>query len=140
MTTTVSKFDLPTHTISAEELRRSMPKATRLRTVKYSHAAPPSVELMAELRGLLRQLHPDDPHPDRHCSRVLIAIYFETAGHPDGFALADAWSRHGRAYKGPARVRKFWKGIKPCPTNPLTIRTLRWMVDQRVKASTATKQ
>jgi len=32
---------------------------------------------------------------------------------------------------GPAGVRKLWMNIKPCPRNPLTIRTLRWMVDQK---------
>ncbi len=129
--TTVPKFSLPADMVLNPEVNHSLPKAKRTHNAKNVQAVPPSVELMAELRGLLRQMHPDDPHPDRHCSRVLIAIYFETAGHVDGFALADAWSRRGRAYKGPARVRKFWKGIKPCPTNPLTIRTLRWMVDQK---------
>jgi hypothetical protein len=111
--------------ILGAEVNRAMPKATQ------TQVASPSAELMAELKGLLKQLHPDDPHPDRHCSRVLIAIYFETAGHPEGFSLANAWSRRGMRYKGPARVRKFWKGIKPCPSNPLTIRTLRWMVDKK---------
>lgn len=131
MTTTASKFDLPTHTISAEELRLSMPKARRLRKVKLAHAAPPSAELMAELRELLAQLHPDFPHQKFGWTHVLIIIFYETAGHPDGFTLADAWSRRGRKYTGPAGVRKFWKNIKPCPANPLTIRTLRWMVDEK---------
>lgn len=120
-----SKFALPAHLIIAAEVNHAMRKVTQ------TQVAPPSVELMTELKGLLRQLHPDDPHPDRRWIRVLIAIYFETAGHQDGFALADAWSRRGRKYKGPAGVRKFWKDIKPCPLNPLTIRTLRWMVDQK---------
>jgi hypothetical protein len=124
-------FNLPTNTITAEELRRSMPKPQRLRKIKYAETAPPSVELMTELKGLLNQLHPDDPHPARAWIRVLIAIFFETAGHQDGFALADAWSRKGRRYKGLAGVRKYWKNIKPCASDPLTIRTLRWMVDQK---------
>ncbi len=129
--TTESMFNLPTHTISAEELRRSLPKAKRLRKAKYAQVAPPSVEIMAELRGLLRQLHPDDPHPKRSWMHVLIIIDYETASHADGFALADAWSRRGCKYTGPAGVRKHWNRIKPCPKNPLTIRTLRWMVDQK---------
>ena len=126
---TASKFNLPTHTISVEELRRSMPKPKRLRKAFLLPA--PSADLMAELQGLLRQLHPDDRHPDRPWISVLIIINYETAGHPDGFALADAWSRRGKAYKGSAGVRKYWNNIKSCPKNPLTIRTLRWMVDQR---------
>ncbi len=129
--TTVSKFNLPTHTPSAEELRCLIPKPKRLRIAMHVPATPPSPELMTELKGLLKQLHPDDPHPDRRWMSVLIIIYYETAGHPDGFALADAWSRKGRKYTSSAGVRKYWNNIKPCPVNPLTIRTLRWMVDQR---------
>lgn len=131
MTTTASKFNLPMQTISAEELRRSMPKPQRLRKAKHFQSVPPSVELMAELRELLKQLHPDCPHQKFGWMHVLIIIFYETAGHPDGFALADAWSRRGRKYKGPAGVRKFWKGIKPCPGDPLTMRTLHWMVDEK---------
>ncbi|MDO8787709.1 MAG: PriCT-2 domain-containing protein [Sulfuritalea sp.] len=126
-----SMFNLPTQTISAEELRLSMPKPQRLRKVKHIQVIPPSVEIMAELKGLLKQLHPDDPHPKRSWMRILIIVNYETAGHPDGFALADAWSRRGSKYKGPAGVRKFWKGMKPCPHDPLRINTLRWMVDQK---------
>ena len=132
-TTTASKFNLPEYTPTADEVRRSLPTAKRLLTVTYVQSAPPSAELMAELKGLLRQLHPDDPHPKRSWMRVLIIIDYETASHPDGLALADAWSRRGRAYKGPTGVRKYWNNIKPCPRNPLTIRTLRWMVDQLQK-------
>lgn len=113
------------------EVNPSLPKAKRSRNAKNVHAVPPSVELMSELRGLLKQLHPDDPHPKRSWMSVMIIIHYETAGHPDGFALADAWSRRGSRYKSPAGVRKFWHNIKPCPLSPLTIRTLRWMVDQR---------
>jgi hypothetical protein len=135
MTTTspASKLTVPKHTISAEELRLAMPKPQRLRITRQAHIEPPSVELMAELRGLLKQLHPDKPHPKYDWMSVLIIIHYETAKHPDGFALADAWSRRGKAYTGPARVRKFWNNIKPCPRNPMTIRTLRWMVDQKTQ-------
>jgi hypothetical protein len=129
-TSTTSMFHLPEHTITAAELRLSMPTPKRLRIVKHACAAPPTQELMAELKGLLKQLHPDDPHPKRPWMRVLIIINFETAGHPAGLALASAWSQRGREY-GPAKVRRFWKGMKPCPKNPLTIATLRWMVDQK---------
>jgi hypothetical protein len=124
-------FNLPTHTISAEELRRSMPRPKRLRLVKHAHAATPSPELIAELRELLAQLHPDCPHPKFGWMHVLIIIWHEIGCHTDGFILADAWSRRGRKYKGPAGVRKYWDKIKPCPASPLTIRTLRWMVDQK---------
>ncbi len=129
--TTQSKFNLPTQTISAEELRRSMPKPQRLRKVNNVDVVPPSAELMAELKGLLKQMHPDDPHPKRSWKRVVIIINYETAGHPEGLALADAWCQRGRNYMGPASVRKFWKGMKPCPKYPLRINTLRWMVDQK---------
>ncbi|MCX7166009.1 MAG: PriCT-2 domain-containing protein [Rhodocyclales bacterium] len=122
---TVSKFTLPAHMILGAEVNHAMPKAAQ------TQVASPSAELMAEMEGLLKQLHPDDPHPKRRWITVLIVIFYETAGHPAGFALANAWSRRGRKYKGPAGVRKYWKGMKPCPKNPLTIATLRWMVDQR---------
>lgn len=130
-TSAASILNIPTHTITAEELRLSMPKPQRLRKVKHTYVEPPSVEIMAELRELLAQLHPDNPNPKCSWMRVLIVIHYETAGHPDGFVLAESWSRSGKKYMGPAGVRKFWKGIKSCPRNPLTIRTLRWMVDQQ---------
>lgn len=133
MTTTsiVPKFNLPTQPITPEELSRTVSKPQSVRKMTRVTPPPPSIELMTELRDLLKQLHPDDPHPKRTWMRVVIIIHYETAGHPDGFALADAWSRRGRRYTGPAGVRKFWKGMKPCPKDPLTIRTLHWMVDQK---------
>ncbi len=126
-----SKFNLPTGAIAVEETPRSVPKATRLRKVTFAFSAQPSVELMAELQDLLAQLHPDDPHPRRSWKRVLIIINYETAGHPDGFTLANAWFQRGRKYKGLAAVLKFWKGMRRCSGDPLTIRTLRWMADQK---------
>jgi hypothetical protein len=129
---TVSKFNLPTHTISVEELRRFLPKPKRYRFPKCAPITPPSLELMAELKGLLRQWHPDSYHPRHPWMSILMIIHHETSGHPDGFALADAWSRKGTKYKGTDYVRKYWNRIKPCPGNPLTIRTLRWLVDQKL--------
>ena len=135
MTTTfnTSKLIVPTHTVSAEELKLAMSKPQRLRITKQTLTEPPSLELMEELRELLDQLHPDKPSPIYGWRHVLIIIYYETAGHSDGFALADAWSRRGRKYKGSAGVRKDWNNIKPYPLNPLTIRTPRLMVDQKTQ-------
>ena len=116
-----------THTTTAAELKPSMPKAQRLRKATHVHSAPPSEKLIAELRTLLNKLHPDDPNSNRRWITVVRAIFNSTNGHPDGFALADAWSRSGNAYTGPAGVRKYWKGLKLNHPNPATIRTLRWM-------------
>ena len=124
-------FTLPADMILDPEANHSLPKAKRSHNAKNANTTPPSAELMAELKGSLRQLHPDDPHPKRSWMHVLIIIHYETAGHPDGFNLAVAWSRKGSRYKSAAGVRKYWDKIKPCPNNPLTIRTLHWMVDQK---------
>jgi hypothetical protein len=89
------------------------------------------MELMTELRGLLKHLHPDDPNPKFSWIRVVIIINYETNGHPEGLALATAWSNRGTSHNDPAGVRKFWKNIKPVPGNPLTIRSLHWMLEKK---------
>jgi hypothetical protein len=124
-------FTLPADMILDAEVNHLLPKAKRSHDAKDADAVPPSLEIMMELKGLLTKLHPDYPHPKFRWIHVLIIIHFETAGHPEGFALADKWSRRGAAYKGTTGVRKYWDKIKPCPKNPLTIRTLHWMVDQK---------
>lgn len=129
---TASKFNLPTHTVTADELHQSMPKAKRVRAISFEQSAVPTPELIAELSELLGHLSPDDPNPAFSWKRVVIVIFYETAGHPDGFVLANTWLSMSRSYKGTGRALKFWKGMKPCPRNPLTVRTLRWMVDQRL--------
>lgn len=131
--TSASRLNLPTKVITAEELHQSIPKLPPLRRVK--HGPPPPPELMAELRTLLRQLNPDRPSEKFGWYQVLQIIWHETACHPDGLALADAWSRRGRNYQGAAAVKKAWDSIKPCRKDPLTIRTLRWMVEQKAESN-----
>ncbi len=140
-TTPTPRFVLPAHFINAAAEAQVIPEAQptprvatapkRSRKSSGTHSAPPSVEIMEELRTLLTGLHPDDPHPDRRWIRVLRGIFNSTRGHSDGFALADKWSSKGKAYTGPAGVMKFWKRLKLNHPNPVTIRTLRWMVDQK---------
>ena len=126
-TSTVSKFNLPTHTITSEELRRSMPKATRFGKNSRVTLTPPS----AELQSLIDQLHPDDPRPDFHKKKVVAAIFNETKGHPEGFALAEAWCKRSKTYVGPEALRKYWNGLNLKHPNPVRLRTLQWMVDHK---------
>jgi len=116
--------------ITIAKLSAGAPKAKRVRSVFIAPVAPPSVALMAELQTLLDQLHPDDPHPDRHKTRVVAAVFNETLGYPEGFALADAWCSRSKAFKGTKVVRQYWDSLDLKHKKPVTILTLRWMVDQ----------
>ena len=131
-TPTPSRFNLPTHTITIAELRAGMPKAKRVRCVSIAPIAPPSVELIAELQGLLDQLHPADPHPDRHWKTVTAVIFNETLGHFDGYACASAWIGKAKTYPNQAALKKYWKGLNLKHENPAILRTLQWMVDQKI--------
>ena len=126
-----SKYNLPTTTISAAELARTLPKAKRIGKISRIDLSPPPEELMAELRSLVAQLNPNDRHPDFHKSKVVAAIFNETLGHPDGFELANSWCNEARTYPGRDAFWKYWKGLNLKHKNPATIRTLRWMVAQK---------
>lgn len=126
-----SIFNLPTHTISPAELARLLPKVKAKRFGKHSRIdlSPPSPELTTELKNLIDPLHPDDHRRGFGKRTVIAAIFNETNGHPDGFAIANAWYRKSRAYKGPAGIRRYWDSLNLKHTNPATIRSLRWMVE-----------
>lgn len=126
-----SKFNLPTDTISAAELARTLPKAKRFGKNSRIDLSPPPEELMAELQSLVAQLNPNDHDPDFHKSKVVAAIFNETRGHPEGFALANTWCTKAKTYPGRDAFWKYWKGLNLKHKNPATIRTLRWMVAQK---------
>lgn len=133
----VSKFNLPTHTISAEELRRLMPKAKRFGKHSIIDLSPPSADLKAEIQSYLDKLHPDDPDKRFHKGRVVAAIFNETNGHLEAFAMAETWCKKSKTYTGPAALRKYWDGLNLKHPNPVTLRTLQWMVEQKaLRAST----
>lgn len=127
---TPSMFNLPTHTITAAELQQSMPKAIRITKRFLISLEPPAAELMAELGLLLGKLNPDDPRKAFHRGKVVAAIFNETNGHMDGFALANAWASKGKTYRGRAALYTYWKTLNLKHKNPVLIRTLKWMVDK----------
>ena len=127
----VSKFNLPTHTITVAELNRDKPKAKRFGKNSRIDLSPPAAELLSEIQVLIAQLSPNDPHPHFHKSKVVAAIFNETRGHPEGFELANTWCSKAKTYPGRDSLWKHWKGLKLRYENPVTLRTLRWMVKQK---------
>jgi hypothetical protein len=130
-TPTASMFNLPAHTVSPAELARLLPKVKAKRFGKHSRIdlTPPSPELKAELQSLIDPLHPDDRRYNFGKTKVVAAIFNATNGHEEGFAIASAWCSKGKAYKGPAGVRKYWNSLNLKYSNPAKMGSLRWMVE-----------
>lgn len=74
------------------------------------------------LRQLLDSIDPDCGYQD--WLNVLMAIYHETAGSPEGLDLADDWSSKGRSYKGRADIQIKWRSFSGNVARPITIATL----------------
>lgn len=71
---------------------------------------------------LLESIDPDLTYPD--WSRVLMALFFETQGSPEGLELADAWSCKGRKYKGSREIRHKWNSFRLDHPRPVRLGTL----------------
>lgn len=87
---------------------------------------PQATSTLPELSAMLNALNPDMGYED--WLRVLLAVYHETQGSPDGYAVVDAWSARGKKYGGAGDMRTKWHSFKSNRGNPVTIGTLRKMV------------
>lgn len=81
---------------------------------------------LAELSAMVSMLDPDMGYED--WLHVLLAIYHETQGSPDGFKLAVTWSKRGKKYRGESDLGTKWNSFKANRSNPVTIGTIRKMV------------
>lgn len=82
---------------------------------------------LGELKALLDQLDPNMGRSD--WIRVLMAVWYETQGSEDGFALVNRWSSGGKSYGGTAAMRVQWNSFGP-NARPVTVGTLIHMVHQ----------
>ena len=102
-------------------------------TAKLSSAPSPVADRprskvsLGELKALLDQLDPNMGRSD--WIRVLMAVWHETEGSEDGFALVNRWSSGGKSYGGTSAMRVQWNSFGP-NARPVTVGTLIHMVHQ----------
>jgi hypothetical protein len=75
-------------------------------------------------------------HVDADCGyedwlHVLMAIYHETGGSDEGFAVANAWSSQGRKYCGEVELREKWQSFANHTEAAVTIGTIIKMLADR---------
>jgi hypothetical protein len=83
---------------------------------------------MALLEAILRCLDPDMTYCDWF--RVAAAMFNYTGGNEAGYELFDSWSSGGNKYKGAKDTRRLWNSLNPDCPKPITLGTLRWMIEQ----------
>lgn|GEM_PF-569972 len=103
--------------------------APRPLSTKPSLRLTPEVqsENFPKLNALLDHIDPDSGYED--WLHVLMAIYHETGGSDEGFALADAWSSRGVKYQGSRDIALKWSSFQGDIENPITIRTVMKIVE-----------
>lgn len=80
---------------------------------------------VAKIPALLDAIPPDGSRPE--WLAVMMAVYHETGGSDEGFALVDIWSSKGEKYKGTKDVKTQWDSLKSNVEKPYTIGTLKWL-------------
>jgi hypothetical protein len=85
--------------------------------------------IIAWVKALLDHLDPDSGYDD--WLKILMAIFHATGGSEAGFKLALDWSRKGRKFKDEREIRAKWHSFKNSPENPITIRTLTKMLEDK---------
>jgi hypothetical protein len=80
---------------------------------------------LTQLKALLDAIDPDCGYGD--WSRVLMAVYHETAGSDEGLALVDEWSSQGKKYKGIKELELKWASFSGGTSKPVTIGTLKYL-------------
>ncbi|MGJ0485991.1 MAG: PriCT-2 domain-containing protein [Methylomicrobium sp.] len=89
----------------------------------------PQSRIIPRLKALLDCLDPDGGYDD--WLKILMAVFYETGGSEAGFELALDWSRKGRKFKDEREIRAKWNSFKNRPENPITIRTLIKMLEDK---------
>ena len=87
----------------------------------------PTTQHLGELQALLSCLDADMGYGD--WLQVLMAVFHATGGDEEGLALVDEWSRRGSKYQGFRDLETKWRSFRLDEPNPVTIATLRHMVD-----------
>ncbi|VVN16900.1 hypothetical protein PS647_04147 [Pseudomonas fluorescens] len=77
---------------------------------------------LKQIQALLVHISPDVGYED--WLHVLMALFHETQGSEDGFAMADRWSSQGKSYKGEKDIEVKWRSFRLEQANPVTIGTL----------------
>jgi len=83
---------------------------------------------MSLLEAILQCLDPDMTYCDWF--RVAAAMFNYTGGNEAGYELFDSWSSGGNKYKGAKETRRLWNSLNPDCPKPITLGTLRWMIEQ----------
>lgn len=105
---------------------RNAPRPPELRT-------PSPLPLPADMDQATSRLSAMLAHVDADCGyedwlHGLMAIYRETGGSENGFALANVWSSKGAKYAGEEEIRIKWDSFGSYTGTPITIGTLRSML------------
>lgn len=100
---------------------RPAPRPARDEPEDRDEVSVPAADI-ATIAALLAHIDPDCGYQD--WLNVLMAIYHETGGSGEGFALANAWSSKGKSYKGRGDIEAKWGSFKGNVAKPITIATL----------------
>lgn len=96
--------------------------APRLSVPRLDERPTESPVDLSRLKGLLDGIDADCGYDD--WLSILMAIYHETAGSPEGLELATKWSARGSTYKGAADVNAKWASFRLDVPDPVTIATI----------------
>lgn len=88
-----------------------------------------STQTVHDIKAMLASIDPDCGRED--WIHIGMAIKFETNGSDEGFAIWDAWSGEGRKYPGTSELRKQWLSFRIDLSRPITIATIRRLVEDR---------
>lgn len=108
-----------------EEWFRSIPPSPMLQRQSHTTLSNPGKvdkQKLAKLKSLLSCIDPDIAYPT--WVRVLMAVFNETQGSEEGFALVNTWSSSGQKYRGDPEIKLKWRSFRHGIHNPVTIATL----------------
>lgn len=113
---------------NGRDLEPPKPTPTHKPAYVSDHSAEPQLATtdVAELTRLVNQLSPNLGYED--WVHVLMAVYHETQGSDQGFAVIDEWSSRGDSYPGTDMLRIKWQSFKANTGRPITVGTLRSLV------------
>jgi len=100
---------------------RPAPRPARDEPDERSDVSIPATDI-ATITALVAHIDPDCGYQD--WLNVLMAIYHETGGSDEGFALANSWSSKGKSYQGRKDIEVKWRSFKGDVSKPITIATL----------------
>jgi hypothetical protein len=108
---------------------RPVPRPPEEITLSSPSPSENQSRIIAWVKALLAPLDPDGGYDD--WLKILMAVFHATGGSEAGFELALDWSRKGRKFKDEREIRAKWNSFKNSPENPITIRTLTKMLEDK---------